>query len=149
MAVWLLWTGVTVVVVFAAYVRLAPSDPAQWDAIPSLYVWEHGGPWDEVVSMEGGASLRLSAAFGAPEVLLARLEAIATATPRTTRLVGSADSGRITWITRSAVWGFPDYTTAEAREDGLYIYARLRFGRGDLGVNATRLNDWKSALTGG
>ena len=57
--------------------------------------------------------------------------------------------GRISWVPRSALWGFPDYTTAEVRPDGLYTYARLRFGRGDMGVNAARLQAWAQALTQG
>ncbi len=123
-----------------AYVRLAPSDPTVWDVSPVIYGWEHGAPFDTVIPMMGGASLRLSTTKGDPAALLARLDTIALATPRTTQL--AADSTRITWVTRSALWGFPDYTTAEVRPDGLYILARLRFGQSDLGVNAARLNDW-------
>jgi hypothetical protein len=149
MAVYLLAGLLAALVAFAAYVRLAPLDPARWHVSPSLYGWDHDGPWDQVVPLEGGASLRLSAAAGAPEVLLSRLVAIATDTPRTTRLAGSAAEGRITWVTRSALWGFPDYTTAEVRPDGLYVYGRLRFGRSDMGVNAARLEAWRVALAGG
>lgn len=128
---------------FAAYVRLAPSDPARWHVDPSnAYIWDDGGGWNEVVPQTGGALLRLPAADG----LLARLDAIAMATPHTTRLAGSTADGRITWITRSALWGFPDYTTAQIMPDGVYIHARLRFGQSDLGVNAARLTDWKSQL---
>jgi hypothetical protein len=127
-----------------AFIRLAPADPVQWHALPDLYAWGQDGPFDSVIPMTGGASLRLSAAKGTPADLLARLDAIALATPRTTRLAQT--DGRITWQTRSALWGFPDYTTAEARPDGLYIYARLRFGSSDLGVNAARLNDWLARL---
>lgn len=67
-------------------------------------------------------------------------------TPRTLRLAGSVAEGRITWETRSLFWGFPDYATAEVRPDGLYNYARLRFGSSDFGVNAARLQDWLSRL---
>lgn len=141
-----LWLVVAAFVAVAAYVRLAPSDPARWHVSPSLYGWDHGGPWDEVVPLTGGASLRLSVARGDPAVLLARLDAVALATPRTVRLAGSVEAGRITWVTRSALWGFPDYTTAEPRDDGLYVYARLRFGREDMGVNAARLGLWARAL---
>jgi hypothetical protein len=101
-----------------------------------------------VVPTTGAASLRLGPEAGAPSDLLARLDAVALATPRTTRLAGSVSEGRITWVTRSAVWGFPDYTTAEARADGLYLQARLRFGREDMGVNAARLRDWLARLQG-
>jgi uncharacterized protein (DUF1499 family) len=86
----------------------------------------------------------------APAEALSQLDAIAMATARTTRLSGSPDEGRITWITRSALWGFPDYTTAEAVPDAtgsrLTVHARLRFGRSDLGVNAARLRDWLPRL---
>ena len=129
-----------------AWVRLAPVDTAGLNASPAVYGWDHDGPWDEVVAMEGGASLRLSAAMGAPDDLLARLDAIAMATPRTLRIAGSVAEGRITWETRSRVWGFPDYATAEARPDGLYLHARLRFGKSDMGVNAARLRTWLSQL---
>ncbi len=129
-----------------AAIRLAPADPARWHVSPELYGWAHDGAWDAVVPMEGGASLRLSLARGEPRALLARLDAIALQSPRTSRLAGSVDEGRITWETRSLVWGFPDYTTAEVRPDGLYLYARLRFGRSDLGVNAARLQDWLTRL---
>jgi uncharacterized protein (DUF1499 family) len=84
--------------------------------------------------------------------MLARLAAIAEATPRTRLLAGSVASGRITWITRSAVFGFPDYTTAGlAAGPKLCLHARLRFGRDDFGVNEARLRRWIDALgqTGG
>lgn len=149
MAAWLIWGLLAALVAFAAYVRLAPSDPGRWHVSPSLYGWDHDGPWDQVVAMEGAASLRLSPSLGAPDALLDRLDAVALSTPRTVRLAGGLDEGRITWVTRSALWGFPDYTTAEVRPDGLYIHARLRFGRGDMGVNAARLQSWLAALTKG
>jgi hypothetical protein len=125
----------------AGYVRIAPSDPARWHVSPHAT-----GAWGEVTATSGSASARLPLSQGDPFALLGRLDAIAVATPRTQRLAGRVDEGRVTWITRSALWGFPDYTTAEAREDGLYIYARLRFGGGDMGVNAARLRDWLSRL---
>lgn len=141
-----LWLVLALVAAFALWVRLAPSDPDRWHVSPSLQGWDHGGPWDEVVPLTGGASLRVSLAKGDPAELLARLDAVALATPRTRRLAGSVEEGRITWLTRSAVWGFPDYTTAEARGDGLHVHARLRFGREDMGVNAARLGLWARAL---
>lgn len=124
-----------------AYVRLAPSDPAVWNISPGA---GSDAPFDTVIPLTGGATLRLSTARGDPATLLQRLNTLALATPRTTQL--AAIDGRITWETRSALWGFPDYTTAEVRADGLYIHARLRFGSSDLGVNAARLTDWLSRL---
>jgi hypothetical protein len=131
-------------VAFALYVRLAPSDPGRWHVAPMA----EGPAGEVVVAGLNSATLHLGLESGAPPDLLARLDAAALATPRTTRLAGSAEEGRITWVTRSALWGFPDYTTAEVRPDGLYIAARSRFGQGDMGVNAARLRDWQSRLLG-
>lgn len=133
------------IVGFGLYVRLAPSDPARWHVAPPPVATPDCG----VVAGEGDARAACTRPDD-PQQLLARLDEIAMATPRTTRLAGSPDEGRITWITRSALWGFPDYTTAEAAPDGsgtrLTIHARLRFGRSDMGVNAARLQDWLSRL---
>jgi uncharacterized protein (DUF1499 family) len=61
-------------------------------------------------------------------------------------LAGSVEEGRMTWVARSALWGFPDYITAEAGPKGLAVWSRLRFGRSDLGVNRARLEDWLARL---
>jgi uncharacterized protein (DUF1499 family) len=127
----------------AAYVRLAPSDPLRWNVEPSkAKQWDQSSSWNEVITQKSGAVLRLRP----NDKLLARLDAIALATPHTIRLAGSVEQGRITWITRSPFWGFPDYTTAQNTPDGLYIHARLRFGKSDLGVNAKRLREWLAKL---
>ena len=60
--------------------------------------------------------------------------------PRTSVLAGSVDTGRITYVTRTQWMGFPDYTTVEQQGETLKLYARLRFGRSDFGVNAVRVN---------
>lgn len=130
-----------------AFVRLAPADPAVWHTSPGQQGGDDSGPWDEVVQLRGGgATLRLSDRHGTPRDLLQRLKDVALATPRTRVFAGSLEEGRITWESRSLVWGFPDYTTAEIRDDGLYLHARLRFGGDDAGVNAGRLRDWLSRL---
>lgn len=123
-----------------AYVRLAPSDPARWHVDPGLAAQDGaGGEW-----------ARLTLPGTTPAEALDRLDAIAMATPRTVRLAGSPAEGRITWVTRSAIFGFPDYTTAAARaEDGatlLVLHARQRFGLRDMGVNAARLRDWTGQI---
>lgn len=140
------------VVAFAAYVRLAPSDPAIWHADPSAGLAEAGGPVSRLGEEPQLATTLNSARVvvemqGQDRLALARLEEVALATPRTTRLAGSPEEGRITWVTRSALWGFPDYTTAQAittdvATSEVTILARSRFGQGDMGVNAARLRDW-------
>ncbi len=126
--------------------RLAPSDPARWHVDPRT-----GRPGEGrfVVALEGGDASGPVLDMTAGD-LLARFDAIAMATPRTDRLAGSVPEGRITYITRSRGFGFPDYTTVEAVDDGqgarLIIFARLRYGRSDLGVNRQRVSEWLEAL---
>ncbi|OYU19275.1 MAG: hypothetical protein CFE34_06325 [Rhodobacteraceae bacterium PARR1] len=128
-----------------AYVRLAPSDPTIWHIAPGTEAAA------DCAVLRASDSARLACVVAeTPAAVLARLDAVAMATPRTLRLAGSAEEGRITWITRTRLWGFPDYTTAEARAEGtgtrLDFYARQRIGSKDWGVNAARLTDWKAAL---
>lgn len=121
-----------------AYIRLAPSDPARWHVDPGA-------------APTAGERRAVTLDGTTPQETLARLDAIALASPRTTRMAGSPAEGRMTWVTRTALFGFPDYTTAAARAEGsatvLTIHARQRFGRNDLGVNAARLDAWLGLLT--
>ena len=116
------------------YVRLAPSDPRVWHAMPDEM---------EDVDMDGGAKRVVTAGEGALE----RLHAIALDTPRTQVLAGSVEDGKITYITRSRVFGFPDYTTVELRDGQIMVFARLRYGMMDLGVNAARVDAWIAEFT--
>lgn len=127
-----LWLGLVLVAIVAgmAYVRLAPSDPARWHAMP-----ESLAPGD----LAGGA-VRVVPGD------LAALDAIIRATPRTQILAGDVAQGMITYVTRSRVFGFPDYTTVRQAGETLEIYGRLRFGKSDLGVNAARIDGWLQRL---
>lgn len=140
------------VLAFALYVRLAPSDPLRWHidlerARPEAMLSAPLAPGADLVrQLQGGAYADLLVAEVEARQLLAKLDAIAMAAPRTTRLAGSVAEGHVTWVTRTALWGFPDYTTAQVTTGGLAVYARLRFGSGDQGVNAARLRDWLGQL---
>jgi hypothetical protein len=118
---------------FAAYVRFAPSDPARWNRLPESV---------QTRDLPGGV---LRVVEAGPEGL-ARLDHIARRWPRTRVLAGSVQAGMITYISRSALWGFPDYTTVRQTGERLEIYARLRFGRGDFGVNRARITAWLDHL---
>ena len=125
---------VGLIAAFALYVRLAPSDPARWHkAPPDLPVGDSAG-LNSFVAVRGG-----------DREILERLIQIAEATPRTERLAGSADEGMITLISRSRLWGFPDYTTIRLEGQTLTVYGRARFGQGDMGVNRARVEGWLAA----
>ena len=113
-----------------AYVRLAPSDPARWHEIPEEITYR---------DLEGGAMRRVDGD-------LAALDTIIRDTPRTRVLAGSLEEGMVTYVTRSRVFGFPDYTTVRQAGETLEIYGRLRFGSSDLGVNAARIDRWLERL---
>jgi uncharacterized protein (DUF1499 family) len=130
-----------------AFIRLAPSDPAQWHIALNPRPANIATPSpDKITALNNGAYVDLTAAADQTQALLAKLDGIALASPRTQRVAGSAETGRITWVTRSAIWGFPDYTTAESTPTGITIFARQRFGAGDFGVNAARLAAWITSL---
>ena len=130
-----------------AFIRLAPTNPSLWHVALDPRPLDMTTPSpDKVTPLPNGAYVDLIASPDQTQALLAKLDGIALAIPRTIRLAGSAETGRITWQTRSAFWGFPDYTTAESTPEGVTLYARQRFGKGDWGVNAARLTAWISKL---
>ena len=131
-----LWLILAVAIAIVGYVRLAPSDPARWHRMPEFAA---------DADLGNGVMRRTEAG---PDGL-ARLAALIEASPRTRHLAGSVAEGMVTYVTRSAVIGFPDYTTI--RQDGaaLEIFGRARFGRSDLGVNRARVKGWIDALQSG
>lgn len=132
---------------FAAYVRLAPSDPARWHRFAAPKA-----PGD--YQSPGGFEARRVVV---DDSVLAQLDAIIRATPRTRVLAGSVEEGFITYMTRSALWGFPDYTNVYLTPNDqlaggrttLTIRGHLRFGRSDLGVNRARIEGWMAQLPPG
>lgn len=129
----LLWVLLAAVVVVFGYIRLAPSDPATWHVAPQV---------TRDQDFPGGVGRLVPVG---PDGL-SRFDEIARATPRTTVLAGSPEQGMITYVTRTKVVGFPDYTTVQRDGDTLRIYARLRFGRSDFGVNRARVDGWIAKL---
>lgn len=122
--------GLLVIVAVLAYVRLAPSDPARWHRMPENITNR---------DLEGGVMRQVTGD-------LATLDGIIRATPRTRVLAGEVGQGMVTYVTRSRVIGFPDYTTVRQDSEALEIFGRLRFGKSDLGVNAARVDGWLQRL---
>lgn len=132
----LLYLLLLAVLGFGLWVRMAPSDPARW----------HVATGDAGNRDFAGAVIRTVPAQPGD---MARLDRIIRATPRTTLLAGTPEEGMVTYITRSRLWGFPDYTTIEARAGSIVIHGRLRFGSSDMGVNRARVEGWIAALKAG
>ncbi len=149
------WKTLTLVVILAtlalmAYIRLAPSDPKDWHiSVASQDPIPQGTCTDHIALVAKGARAACILPL-TPAAVLDKLEAIALTSPRTLHLAGSAAEGRITWVSRSFLMGYPDYITAEVTQTAqgtrLDIFSRQRFGEADLGVNAARLKDWLAQL---
>jgi uncharacterized protein (DUF1499 family) len=143
---WAAWTVLAVAAAGLGYIRLAPSDAAAWHVDMSAPGFQPPGKAHVFCIRPEN---RFGPITGEPANLLARLDAIALASPRTERLAGSAETGRITWVSRSAVLGFPDYTTAQVLDGpSLCVMGRQRFGSEDWGVNAKRIGGWMQELLG-
>lgn len=125
--------GLIIVICALAYVRLSPGDISQWH-VPIAGTENADGAGDALRVIPA-----TSETFVAADAYMVTL-------PRTRALAGSIDEGRVTYITRSQVFGFPDYTTIEYANGVLKAYARLRFGQSDLGVNRDRLEGLIAAL---
>ncbi len=129
------------------YVRLSPIDAAAVNLDPET-VDKPGYPGHVLVRPDGDIAPKTYPVE--PELLAARLEAIILATPRTDRVAGDLNTGVATYVTRSALWGFPDIASVKvvAVEGGstVLVFSRLRFGIADMGVNRARVEGWLSQL---
>jgi len=136
---------------FAIWVRVAPSDPAEWHVDPltapgtgwpnAWRVGPEGAPVDAVAPVYPVTAAELAAA----------VDAHALAQPDTIRLAGDPATLWTTYVQRSKRMKFPDYISVRAIDLGdgrstVAIYSRARFGRGDLGVNRARVENWLAAL---
>ncbi|MCA0043694.1 DUF1499 domain-containing protein [Celeribacter litoreus] len=134
----ILFLLIAAVALLQLFVRLAPTVPTRW----------HVDPFAAAEPGTNGVKRVLSVPLE-PDEVLTRLAAIAETEPRTRHVVGGVEDGRLTYRTRTAFWGFPDFTTigARATEDGaeVVILARARFGQSDFGVNAGRADAWIAA----
>lgn len=130
------WIGISALLVLGGlmvYVRVMSDDPARWHAALS-------GDQDRET---------LNSVFRVIEgdrETLGQLDSHFTRLPRTTHLAGSLDTGHLTYVTRSAFWRFPDYTTLELADGKIRLFARARYGKSDLGVNRARLREALGAI---
>jgi uncharacterized protein (DUF1499 family) len=148
--------GAVVIGFFGAIlgIRSLGHDVARWHVDPVTAPDPSTPNWYRVTP--GGANP--SPVFEvAPATLSEALERVVDDQPRTELLADDrADdgTGRVTWVQRSALFGFPDYITVEvvAADGGtpdrstLAVFSRARLGQSDLGVNEKRVNQWLVAL---
>lgn len=139
---------VLLIVAAMAYVRLSPNAPARWHQDPMTA----GRP-----GMSNGYLLRPAGGDAVapvykmtPEALAARIDKVALNWPRTHRFAGSVQAGFMTYVTRTRIWGFPDFTSVKVLPAPggatFAAFARARFGKSDLGVNKARLEGWLKEL---
>jgi len=138
------WLLLMVVLSGLAYIRLAPDDVAL------VHVRPPSGATPESPVVGQGSALFVADFTAEPEQIWQRVQQVVLSTPRTKYLAGSVKEGMITFVTRSMVFGFPDYTTITVTqtEQGsrVTLFGRLRYGRSDFGVNTKRLRGWIDAL---
>ncbi len=127
-----------------AFVRLSPVDAARWH-VPLRMPEDGPGDWP----LRNGHRTVLGTSE-APPATWDRIESLLSQMPRTRRLAGSAEEGRITYVTRTLFWGFPDFITIEVvpAEAGslVRIFARQGIGGYDWGVNRGRVARLRAGL---
>ena len=138
------WLLLMVAVSGLVYIRLAPDDVALVHVAPPK------GATPDAPVIGTGAALFVADFTTPPQQMWELVQQVILSTPRTKYLAGSPEDGMITYVTRSLVFGFPDYTTVTVtqNEQGsrVTLFGRLRYGRSDFGVNAKRLRGWVKAL---
>ncbi|WP_370206082.1 DUF1499 domain-containing protein [Pararhodobacter marinus] len=124
---------VALFLVFAVYVRLAPSDPQDWHVDPATAPDPERPNFariDRVVALS-------------PDDAAAQIAAQARR-EGATLLAGDEMFG--TWIARTALMRYPDYVSIRLTPEGegtrVTALSRARFGYSDRGVNAARLGRW-------
>ncbi|MEM9760937.1 MAG: DUF1499 domain-containing protein [Pseudomonadota bacterium] len=143
--------GLLLVVLSVAglWVRATDHDPEIWHADPTTAA-RTGQPNDFLAAPLNSTQAPIDLALStAPEEPLAAFDRVAMAAPRTEIVAGSVGDGHITYVQRSALFGFPDYVSVKrvVGPEGATIaaWSRSRFGHSDLGVNEQRLAAWLAA----
>ena len=153
---YILFTLLAVLLIGVALVRLRPLQQATYhvEDIQPLVSKDVSGQFS--VGLGGDIPAPI---LNAPiHVAAARIQAIILRTPNTKLFSGnltpeSASDVRrsATYVTRSALWGFPDVTSVQldqtAEGVSVSIHGRLVYGKADFGVNQTRIRAWLEQLT--
>lgn len=155
----MIWILFSVAIVFfagtIAIVRTLSHDVEQWHVDPQTAPDPSTPNWYRVVPEgENAASVYNVSA----EVLSQAFDRVVGNQSSIELLKDDRSSGGpVTWVQRSALFGFPDYISvsflpvAVENADGgasstLAIFSRARIGQSDLGVNKKRVTAWLAAL---
>lgn len=137
---------VFVAVLAAVYVRLAPVD-----LTPIHTQAEAREPGDYP---SAGGFIAVREINTSPINMGAAINRIILETPRTERVAGDIGTTVMTYRTRSAIFGLPDFAAVSFIEKGangndkplMIIKSHLVYGVSDVGVNNRRVKAWLDAL---
>lgn len=121
---------VAILVIFVGglvYVRLAPIKLNAYfktDVPTEIGDYAQAGGFTAVRALEGAA-----------DEVLDRVATVMTALPHTKKI----SDAPLTFVTRSAFFGFPDVTQVTVANEHLILRGHLVFGASDLGVNKARI----------
>jgi uncharacterized protein (DUF1499 family) len=131
-------------------------DPARWHVDPLTSTGTGNPNWYRMVPVDAQVdrdpkrdAVPPTFSVSAAE-LAAAFDSVAKADDRVEVIAGSAAEGFVTYMQRSALFGFPDFisVTFVALPDSgstLAIYSRARDGKSDLDVNKKRVIRWVEA----
>lgn len=142
--------AVCLVIAALSFFRLYPVDTKAMNVDP-FGVQPPNKPNYYITSLEEGT-------FDIPaEELVEKLRTVLAKTARTNRISRNyypADSDEFygaTFVTRTRLMGYPDYTSIKVVKTSpttsqMMMFGRARFGYSDLGVNKQRILGWLAAL---
>ena len=126
------------------WIRFSPTDVDDWHLDPG----DTEDPGQSGLRLIGREAPRFP---GDPDTVLTEVMSIAKAEPRTRVLDGSVEEGMITFVHRTRLMGYRDYTTLKAVAEGdmtkLSLAARSRYSFAhDWGTNSARMDRWLAEL---
>ncbi|MFK7916591.1 MAG: DUF1499 domain-containing protein [Ilumatobacter sp.] len=135
--------------------RRAEVKPSEWHIDPTTAPPTGNPNWYRVTPDSAPADRDAERDGSAPiftadvAALAAAFDAVALADARVEVIAGSAADGFVTYMQRSALFGFPDFISVKFVEvsngSSLAIFSRARDGKSDLDVNNKRVTRWLDA----
>lgn len=118
----------------ALWVRLAPLPADRYHRVPVLV--QPVGDWPEAGAFEAVRQVP------DPKARLVELDGIIREAAQTEALDGTPDEGLMSYVTRSALIGFPAIITLWIEGDRLHLRGASAFGPVDFGANRAHIQGW-------